>query len=337
MMLSVIVPARDEERVLGVCLESLVAQAREGFGLGVEWELIVVDDHSADGTRAIAEGMAGVQVMGAPELGGMTGKNNACWAGARASRGAVLLFTDADTVHAAGGLERALREMREHGVAMLSYSPRQMVVGFWQHAVMPLVFSELASVYPPKEVNDPESSVAAANGQFLMVEREAYFSVGGHGAVGTKVLEDVALARLFKESGEGIWFRYGPEVVAARMYGSASEMMRGWRKNLALLFPQQVALVFWRILDLLLFAGLPVLVVWLWWLTPLQRGLLMLVWLRTVWRFYRRVARSHFPVADVAVSILGVPLFSYMLLASAGVQRRGGRVSWKGRSYDTSA
>lgn len=334
MVLSVIVPARNEERVLGECLRSLAGQSREAFRLGQEWQLIVVDDHSGDRTRAIANEIAGVDVINAPELAGMTGKNNACWAGAQVARGTVLLFTDADTVHAPSALEHALAEMKAHHAELLSYSPRQTVVGFWQHAVMPLVFSELASVYPPKLVNDPQSSLAAANGQFLMVNTQAYFDAGGHRAVGAKVLEDVALAQRFKQRGQTIRFRYAPEAVSARMYLSSGEMVDGWTKNLALLLPRPVVLAFWRLLDLVLYLGLPMLAFGIWWLTPLQRGLLMLVWARTLWRFYRRVARSNFPAADVAMSITGVPLFVYMLLQSAWQHRPGGKVSWKGRSYD---
>ncbi len=189
MRLSVIVPARNEAAALGECLRSLMVQSEAGFSLGEEWELIVVDDDSTDGTREIAQAVAagrkGMVVIAAPKLdqserGGFTGKTNACWAGAQRARGEWLLFTDADTVHEPGDLARALHEAKKYGVAMLSYSPRQIVSGFWQRAVMPLVFSELASAYPPKQVSDPASGVAAANGQFLLVEREAYFAVGGH-------------------------------------------------------------------------------------------------------------------------------------------------------------
>ncbi len=106
-----------------------------------------------------------------------TGKTNACWFGAEASRGACLLFTDADTVHEPGNLLRALEEISRRNVGLLSYSPRQIVSGFWQRALMPLVFSELASVYKPSDVNDANKGLAAANGQFLMVERDTYFAV----------------------------------------------------------------------------------------------------------------------------------------------------------------
>ncbi len=81
---------------------------------------------------------------------------------------------------------------------MLSYSPRQVVTGFWQRALMPLIFSELSLAYPPEKVSDPASRVAAANGQFLMVERAAYFQVGGHSAVAGSLLEDVDLASLLE-------------------------------------------------------------------------------------------------------------------------------------------
>ena len=152
-------------RSLGGCLESLLTQSEPGFALGAQWELIVIDDDSSDGTRAIAESaMAsheGTEVISPPALdlterGGFTGKTNACWAGAQRARGAWLLFTDADTVHEPGDLSRAIHEAEKYHASLLSYSPRQIVTGFWQRALMPLIFSELASVYPPKKVSDPK-------------------------------------------------------------------------------------------------------------------------------------------------------------------------------------
>ena len=139
LRLSVIVPARNEAASLGACLESLVAQSEVGFALGVQWELIVVDDDSSDGTRGIAEAVAagreGVVVMVAPRLdlserGGFTGKTNACWAAAQKAGGEWLLFTDADTVHEPGDISRAMHEAKKYGAALLSYSPRQIVEGF---------------------------------------------------------------------------------------------------------------------------------------------------------------------------------------------------------------
>ena len=343
--LSVIIPARNEERSLPTCLASLLIQSEPGFTLGHQWEIIIVNDDSTDKTREIALEVAathtGVILLDAPPLdlsnrGGFTGKSNACWTGAQAARGRHFLFTDADTIHETNDISRSLREAERHKAVLLSYSPRQIVSGFWQHAVMPLVFSELASVYPSKQVNDPVSSLAAANGQFLLVERDAYFSVGGHRAIGKDILEDVALAHNIKRSDRLIRFRYAPDALSTRMYATTSEMMEGWTKNLALLFPKPVALALWRILDLLLFFGLPALALGLYWLQPWQRSVILLLWIRTLWRFYSRVARSNFPWFDVAISILGIPLFGYLLIRSVIHHRIKKKVAWKGRRYDTS-
>ena len=95
---------------------------------------------------------------------GWTGKNNAMAAGAQIAKGKWLLFTDADTVHKPGSLARAVAEAEQHGAALLSYSPEQEVRGFWEKAVMPVIFAELAATYPPKTVRDPASPIAAANG-----------------------------------------------------------------------------------------------------------------------------------------------------------------------------
>jgi glycosyltransferase involved in cell wall biosynthesis len=344
--LSVIIPARNEERTLPACLTSLLNQSEHGFALGLQWEIILINDDSTDNTPAIAAEAAathsGVTLLDAPPLdlsarGGLTGKSNACWTGAQAARGRFLLFTDADTIHETNDLSRALREADRHKAVLLSYSPRQIVTGFWQHTVMPLVFSELASVYPSKEVNDPIRSLAAANGQFLLIEQDAYFAVGGHRAVGREILEDVALAANVKRSGRTIRFRYAPEALATRMYRTTSGMIEGWTKNLALLFPKPIALALWRLLDLLLVFGLPILALEVAWLVPWQRTALLLIWIRTLWRFYARVARSNFPALDVTGSIFGVPLFVYLLVRSVIDHRIRKNVAWKGRNYNTNA
>ena len=183
-LISVIVPARNEEVSLGACLESLVSQ------LGVEKEIIVVDDNSTDRTRQIAESYAGVRIIQPDPLPeNWTGKNNAVMAGAKIARGEWLLFTDADTVHLPGSLARSLAEARKKKVSMLSYSPEQEVHGFWENAVMPVIFAELASTYKPSDVSDAKSPAAAANGQYLLITREAYDTVGGHASVATDLLE----------------------------------------------------------------------------------------------------------------------------------------------------
>src|SRR5271166_5383759 len=234
--LTVIVPARNEEACIGDCLRSLVAQSEEIFQLGRDWELIVVDDHSTDRTAEIARHFSGVTVLEADKLPhGWTGKANAVFTAARKARGRWLLFTDADTIHEPGDLRHSIHEAERHKAGMLSYSPRQIVSGFAQRTLMPLVFCELALAYPPAQVSDPAQRIAAANGQFLLVEREAYRKLGGHPSVAGAVLEDVELAVLAKRRRVGLRFRYADDIVATRMYSSTAAMIEGWTKNLTLL------------------------------------------------------------------------------------------------------
>jgi hypothetical protein len=224
---------------------------------------------------------------------------------------------------------------------MLSYSPRQIVGGLAQRSLMPLVFCELALAYPPAKVSDPAQRIAAANGQFLLVEREAYRRLGGHGSVSDKVLEDVELAFLAKRRKVGLRFRYADDAVSTRMYRSTGAMVEGWTKNLALLFDNALALAVWRALDVLLLVGLPVLTIELWnahfaahsveWLGA--GWVLALLWVRTLFRFYARVAKSNFPFADCALAPLGLPLFVVLLYRSWFQHRILKRVSWKGREY----
>jgi glycosyltransferase involved in cell wall biosynthesis len=340
--LTVIIPARNEEQNLAACLQSLVAQSEETFQLGRDWELIVVDDHSIDRTAEIARSFPGVTVLQAAKLEkGWTGKNNAIWTAARNAHGRWLLFTDSDTIHEVGDLHRAMHEATRHKVGVLSYSPRQLVTGLAQRALMPLVFSELALAYPPAKVSDPNQRVAAANGQFLLVEREAYRRLGGHPAVADRVLEDVELAFLAKRRKVGLRFRYAPDALSTRMYHTTSAMIEGWTKNLALLFNNALTTALWKVLDIVLLIGLPWLAFDLWSarFTPhslewLGAGwVLLLLWIRTLFRFYMRVAKSNFPFVDCAISPLGLPLFSVLLYRSWFKHRVLKQVSWKGRTY----
>lgn len=352
---SVIVPARNEEACLAACLESLVVQA------GVAFEIIVVDDGSTDQTREIASGFPGIEVLDAGPLpAGWTGKNNAMWQGAKRAKGKWLLFTDADTIHKPGSLARAVGEAEQQGATLLSYSPQQEVRGFWEKVVMPVIFAELALAYPPTEVNNPASGLAAANGQYLMILHTVYDELQGHAAIRSDLLEDVALARLVKSSQRKIFFRYGGDRVRTRMYRKFRQLREGWTKNLALLFPQARALALRRLLEFasimalggsLLF-GLLVRMTYFMssqvadqsyvphasvsllyrWLT----GILVILLVYLLARFFRRTKKAHFPSTAVALSLLGLPIFSYLLLRSRHLYKKG-RLAWKERTYIYSA
>jgi glycosyltransferase involved in cell wall biosynthesis len=325
---SIIVPARNEEASLGDCLESLTAQT------GVAFEIIVVDDGSTDRTREIARSFAKVRVISAGPLpDGWTGKSNAVVAGAREARAPWLLFTDADTVHLPGSLARAFDEAKREGADLLSYSPEQVVCTFAERTVMPVIFAELAAKYPPQKVREQNSGIVAANGQYILVHRAAYDAVGGHAAVATEILEDVALARLFRNKGKHVYFRYGGDAVRTRMYRNWPQLREGWTKNLALLFPQpeQLAvqslflwLVAWSALGVAVSGAVS---------HHFARITIALFWLL----LFGRIRVAHFAPANNLIAIAcGLPMFAYLLLRSKKAHASG-QVSWKGRSYKTGA
>ena len=327
---SVIVPARNEEACLGECLRSLVDQGN------VSLEIIVVDDHSTDRTPEIANSFAsqGVRVIDAGALpSSWTGKNNAVNAGAKAARGEWLLFTDADTIHLPGSLARSIEEAKRHSVAMLSYSPEQIVEGFWEKAVMPVIFAELAANFRPSQVSDPKSPAAAANGQYILITREAYDAVGGHVAIAASLLEDVALARAVKQSGRRIFFRYGGDAVRTRMYRSFAQLREGWTKNLALLFLSPKRLAALRAIEFVLILSSFAITIasairgrW-------QPAVITVVLCGIVYAlFLTRIRRAHFSWDANLLALFGLPLFSYLLLRSARAHANGS-VPWKGRTY----
>jgi hypothetical protein len=254
-------------------------------------------------------------------------------AGARVAKGKWLLFTDADTVHKPGSLARAVAQAEQHGAALLSYSPEQEVRGFWEKAVMPVIFAELATTYPPQAVNDPASPIAAANGQYLMISREAYDAVGGHTKIAADLLEDVAMARLIKSSGRKIFFRYGAGAVRTRMYRSFAQLREGWTKNLAMLFPRPRALALLRMAEFLLIVGNLFAAIWAKLSgrpnLALQTALLTII--LSGW-FWMRVRNAHFPVLSNLLAVAGLPLFAYLLWLSDAAHRKRG-VGWKGREY----
>jgi len=365
---SIIVPARNEEACLDTCLQSLVAQTGIAFEIIVvddastdrtaeiahsfsnknvgeipaaspevstnRVEPALQGSHPACSSPDGMKACPSVTVISAPPLpDNWTGKNNAMSTGAKIAKGKWLLFTDADTVHKPGSLARALAEAEQHGAALLSYSPEQEVHGFWEKAVMPVIFAELAATYPPTKVNDPASPIAAANGQYLLISRDAYDAVGGHTKIANDLLEDVAMAHLVKSSGRKIFFRYGGDAVRTRMYRSFAQMKEGWTKNLALLFklPVRRALMLvelWAFAWIAFALGLAAIVSGYW---------RVLYCLLPFTFLYGRIARGGFrPGINLVALAVGMPVAAYLLLSSASLRKNGGLV-WKGRRYQAEA
>jgi glycosyltransferase involved in cell wall biosynthesis len=333
-MVSAIIPARNEEASIARAVESVAAQPEVG-------EVIVVNDQSADGTAEILTGLAArIPKLRVLETGtlpsGWTGKNYALSLGAAAARGDWLLFTDADTFHSPGSTTRALGDAKEHEAALVSYSPEQEMEAFWERALIPVVFCRLAQKYSYARVNDPHLPDAAANGQFLLIKRGVYDSIGGHAAVAPQILEDVALAEITKNAGHGIFFTNSPGVVRARMYRNFRDIWDGWTKNLYLLFPgdftdkgDKWAFIAAAGSLFALLIGVKSARAHLIQLDYCALGLALVA--AHIW-YALELRRNHFPLTYIRYMFLGGWLFMLMRGVSWWKNTHGA-VMWKGRTY----
>ena len=233
-LVSVVIPARNESRTIATVLES-VRQSRYSA-----LEIIVVNDRSTDDTAARVAAIAALDrrvrlIEGEPLPDGWFGKPWACVQGARAAHGEILVFTDADTRHAPDLLPHAVGGLRREHADLLTISPRQRCETFWERVVMPQIWFLLGVRYHPRAVNSARRARdVIANGQFIMVGRDAYERVGTHAAVRGEVAEDLALAQAFFAAGLRSWFAFAESLMETRMYESLPHLVEGWSKNIYL-------------------------------------------------------------------------------------------------------
>ncbi len=232
--ISIVVPARDEERSIERCVRSLLAQTLADF------EVIVVDDRSTDRTREILERLAREDsrlriVAGAELPAGWIGKTWALQQGAAVARGDWLLFTDADSVHSPASATSSLAFARAQHVDVISTITHQELRTFAERAILPsilgLVFFSQGNF---RQLNDPaQTRRALANGQYIFISRRAYDGLGGHAAVRDQMVEDIEFARLVKRDGRyRLMLTAGEDLASVRMYHSFREIWNGFTKNM---------------------------------------------------------------------------------------------------------
>jgi chlorobactene glucosyltransferase len=274
---------------------------------------------------------------------GWRGKNYAVATAAKQAKGDWLLFTDADVEHRPGSLATLLDRAEAEQADLLSVSPGQETPTWWEKAVIPIVYVQLAKLYRFDEVSDPKSTAAAANGQYILIRREVYERVGGHEAVRGEILEDVALARRVKGAGGRLLFLPGAGWASTRMYRSFAEMWRGWTKNLYLLYGRRPGHILATVaemgfLDLLPLLGALVLVR----LMLVQQSSALLALAAVVcglligWRHALYAAQLKWLGFHQGLAYLrtpGIVLVSALLLNSTRIYCLGGTIQWKGRRY----
>lgn len=343
-LISVIIPARNEEETIARCLSAIMRQTYPRF------EVIVVDDRSTDRTLSIlsqhAQAHPELQVVEGRELPrGWVGKPFALHQGVQYADGEWYCFLDADTYAEPELLSSAYTEASSRGIHCLTLLTRQIMEGFWEKAVLPVVFSGLMYGFPAQQVNDPDHPRAIANGQFILITREAYEAIGGHQAVQGRIDEDKALAEQVKAGGWRLYMADGRRLACTRMYRSLSGMWRGWTKNMFLGMRDRLALLaFGGLIALLGAVGLP-----LWWglvlssmsiaswllsaLTILEVTIVTGVLVVFRARIYHEMGVN--PWYSLTLP-LGAAIFGAMMITSAYNVLTGRGVVWKNRRYHQS-
>jgi chlorobactene glucosyltransferase len=350
-LISVCVPARNEERNIGRCIEALLGQTYPNF------EIVVLDDRSTDSTPDILENLAKVSnlrkvllkvINGSDLPPGWAGKPHALTQAAAAARGDWLCFVDADTFVTPDALAAVYVKAAETKADLFTIMTRQIMLTFWERAVLPLVMLALSVGFSPRKVNDPQRKDAIANGQFIFIKRNVYEAVGGHAAIKGSIVEDKDLAVLVKGKGYRLVVADGRQVASTRMYTSLSEMWEGWTKNIYLGLRDDRGLLLLGVFGAFLaFTAALLLPAWVIWGVVLTaagsspEGSVVLAEALVLWGYliYWRVLASRgmgIPPWYALTLPIGAGVFAVMMLTSAWNVISGKGVTWKGRTYSSS-
>lgn len=344
-LISVCVPARNEERNIRDCVESILAQDYPNV------EVIVVEDRSTDTTAEILTNLAKVAkvpfraIHGADLPPGWAGKPHALFQAAAAARGEWLCFVDADTFLSPATLSACYAKALETKADMFTILTFQLMGSFWEKVVLPIVMTALSVGFSPRKVNDPERKEAVANGQFILVKRLIYDAIGGHERIKDQIVEDKAIAEQVKWNGYRLVLANGYSLARTRMYTSLPELWEGWTKNVYLGLSDRPSLMLLGAFGafVLLVAAL-VLPLWpllgIFWylqgggwqaLTVLCESLLL--WAVVIYVRARVAAGMGIEPWYAFTLPLGAAVFAAIMFVSTWNVLSGRGVSWKGRTY----
>ncbi len=334
----VVVPARNEEANIAACVRSLLLQDYPAL------EIRVVDDHSTDRTADIVRELAAsdprLKLLQSPPLpAGWLGKPHALDVGIRGSDADFFLFVDADVRIAPSTIRRSVASAQKSQAGLLTVTPALVADSFWERAAQPVVGLLLFALLDPVKVRDPDSSVAAAYGPYLLFRRSAYEKIGGPAAVATEVVEDLRLAQLIKQHHLGLGYVHGPEGIDIRMYDSLRALVGGWRKNFhislgsALWVGPIAALLVAMIFALPTVAILSAALQWLMHGALDKKVALLAVFCYGADWLGRLSLTRCYRVTPRGVRSLGGLVVAYILCSSCYRAWRGKPVTWRGRSY----
>ena len=344
-LVSLIVPARNEEKNIRRCVESLLTQDYPNL------QILVLEDRSTDSTPAILAELAArnsrlVIVAGRELPSGWAGKPHALYQAAKAAAGEWLLFVDADTFLHPNAVSASLASAQKNGADLYTVMTEQITGSFWERVVMPLVMTALSVGFSPRKVNDPTTRDAIANGQFILIKRTVYDAIGGHEKLKNQIVEDKAISEQVKWNGYRLIVADGRGIAQTRMYTDLPSMWEGWTKNIYLGLADKPAMLllgaFGAFLALMAALFMPVwpLLGWLWYANGggyMAMGVILqalTVWVVLLYFRMRVNAQMGIPRWYALTTPLGAGVFAGMMFTSAWKVLFGQGVTWKGRKYD---
>ena len=343
-LISVCVPARNEERNIRLCVESILAQDYPNF------EVIVLDDRSTDRTSEILHQLSvqnrNLKVIHGSDLPkGWAGKPHALFQASAAAHGDWLCFVDADTLLTPETLSSCYVKAIETKADMFTILTFQILGSFWERVIMPIVMTALSVGFSPRKVNDSKTKDAIANGQFILIKRSVYEAIGGHERIKDQIVEDKAISEQVKWNGYRLIVANGYAFARTRMYTSLPEMWEGWTKNIYLGLSDRPSLMVLGAFGafLLLVAAL-VLPLWpllgiLWYLygggwlaiTVILESLVL--WAAVIYARARVASAMGISPWYALTLPLGAAVFAAMMFTSTWRVLSGKGVTWKGRMY----
>ncbi len=236
--LTIVIPTYNEALKIRRCLSSVISSASPCKS----WQIVLADDSSTDNTVNLAKEIQKefalsedffkiIDAGPRPKEERWVGKNWPCTCAAEATESDWLLFIDADTDLTQDTLLRAVNHIYRNDLDLLSLAPRVECSCLSEWIVQPIITSLLGIGFPINKTNNPLDKTAFAAGPFMLFKRESYKEVGGHRILAGEVVEDLALARLIKDSGLKLTFLLGLDAINLRMYSNISELWEGWSKN----------------------------------------------------------------------------------------------------------
>jgi glycosyltransferase involved in cell wall biosynthesis len=324
---SIIIPARDEARAIEQTVRAFLAQTYPNF------EVIVVDDRSTDGTGEILRGLFDDRLTiidGDEPPPGWLGKPWALDQGSRVARGELLLFVDADVVYARAAIRAAVAHREIRQTALLSLLPHFEMRGLGENAAMPMLAMFCFTFMPTWMSNRTRfAALAIGGGTGNLVTRSAYAAGGGHEALRDSVVDDVALARLVRRSGGTTEVVRADELVSLRMYHGLAEVVEGFTKNAFAIYGRNYVFGLLINAGALIFHILPYVLA----LTGDRIGIVTVVIISVTRLILFRSLRYRLDNA-LFLHPLMVAIWIWIFLRSmwlTGIRRK---LLWRGRTYD---